>query len=110
VKRSAVIAILICALGSAGAASAAPRDARLTGLLRLCGGPPGVPCRNDTGNMISVLNSNRRVVARQRAHDGRFSFLLEPGSYTLSFLGVRRQVTLHAHQTVHENFTISGIS
>jgi hypothetical protein len=110
-KRLAVLVTCTVALRVAGAASAAPRDARLIGLLRLCGGPPPGRCSDDNGNNIFLINSHRHVVASQRAHHGRFSFLVVPGSYTISInfggFNVRRSVTLAAHQTRHVDITVA---
>ncbi|MGA2470618.1 MAG: hypothetical protein ABSG64_08010 [Solirubrobacteraceae bacterium] len=109
-KRLTVIVTCAALLGAACAASAAPRDAHLTGLLRLCGGPAPGRCYTENGT-VEVLDAQHRVVASQHTQGGRFSFLLAPGSYTLttrmSDLRAQRPVTLEAHQTLHANLIIA---
>ena len=80
-----VAVVAACAV-SAPAASAG-REARVTGLIRVCGGPIGVsgrprPCWHQNGT-VSVLGPNGHVIATQRTHHARFSFSLRPGTYTL---------------------------
>jgi len=83
-RRIAVVpvsAAVLLAVVAPGGATTAPRG-RVTGLIRLCGGPPPGRCFLQDGTAY-VLGARHRVVARQETRHARFSFLLLPGEYTL---------------------------
>ena len=107
-----VTIVAVCA----AAAPAAPlgREARVTGLIRLCGGPIGVngrprPCSHQNGT-VTVLGPYGHAVTAERTRDGRFSFSLPPGTYTpLARTGGtrgRRTVRLRPGLTLRANITI----
>jgi hypothetical protein len=102
-----VIAI-VPAVSQAGTSQA--HDARVVGVIRLCGGPAPGGCFNQNG-VVSVLNSEHQVVASEHTtHAGAFAFELAPGAYTLqaSTGGThgRNTVVAHAHKTTTANVVI----
>ena len=61
------------------------RDAHVVGKYEACGGPyPGHCWLQRTGTVSASRGPRHRVVAVQRLADGRFSFHLPPGKYTLT--------------------------
>jgi hypothetical protein len=112
------IAVLVCAVAvllavaDAGCASTAPRG-RVTGLIRVCGGPAPGRCRSDDGTAY-VLGARRRVLATQETRHARFSFLMPPGRYTLAAMadGMRdqRSIIVKADVVLHANIVFSGVS
>jgi hypothetical protein len=82
---SAVASML--ALGVSGCGSdAAARNAKVVGLVRLCGGP-GPGCFTEAVQLSVETDPGRKVVVREhlsRRSRGHFSFDLRPGVYTVS--------------------------
>ena len=114
-RRIAVLvgcAAVLLAVAAPGGASTAPRG-RVTGLIRLCGGPPPGRCFLQDGTAY-VLGVRNRVRATQEARHARFSFLLPPGRYTLAAktAGMRgqRPIAVKAHKVLHADIVFSGIS
>jgi len=85
-------------------------DARVSGLVRLCGGPAPARCFSQDAT-IAALDAQGQVVSTGRTSEARFSLSLPPGSYTLvaSTGGTRgeRHVVLHANKTVQVNIVIA---
>jgi hypothetical protein len=84
-------------------------DAHVSGLFRLCGGPPPGLCFSQNAT-VTVLDAQGQVVATGKTSQARFSFSLPPGTYTLIATtgGTRgqRKVVLKANQTVQANIII----
>jgi hypothetical protein len=109
-KRLALMACLLV-LGccpAVGAASSGSRDARVVGVIRLCGGP--APGRCFTQNGTVLVYSGQRLVATLRTNHAKFSTELAPGSYALEAQtgGTHRRVTViaRAHKTTVANIVI----
>lgn len=104
----AASAALLLGLVAASGAPTAPRG-RVTGLIRLCGGPAPGRCWSQDGTAY-VLGARQRIVGTQQTRQARFSFLLPPGQYTLVAKtgGTRgqRAITIKAHQVLHANIVI----
>jgi hypothetical protein len=89
--------------------AAASGDARVTGLVRLCGGPAPSRCatQNET---VTALDGAGEVVAAVATTHARFSFSLPPGTYTLlvttGLARGRRTVVLTAGRTTHANIVV----
>lgn len=104
------VAVAAIVPGTAGASGTA-RDARVTGVVKVCGRPAPGRCSAQRG-AISVMNAAGRVVATHKLAKGRYSFVLVPGRYTLlvkSPLGstvATRPVTAKIHRTTRENIVI----
>jgi hypothetical protein len=101
----------LCALALLGCGSAsAGLDGRVTGSIRLCGGPAPGRCFDQDGT-VSVLGRHDRLVATQRAVHAHFAFALPAGSYTLVARtgGTRgqRQVRIKAGRTLRVNVVIA---
>ena len=108
-----VAIVAICA--ARAPATPVGREARVTGLIRLCGGPIGVngrprPCWHQNGT-VTVLGSHGHVVATEKTRHARFSFSLPPGTYVLLARtgGTRgqRTVRLRPGLTLQANITIA---
>lgn len=116
-RFSAVVPVavaLLWMLAPAGAASAKtpPRNGRVVGTVSLCEGPlrRGVPdCTTFPPKhaLVSVIGSRRNVVVKQSTQNGRFSFSVPAGRYTLlaqvNGASTSRSVVAKADQTVHAN-------
>jgi hypothetical protein len=85
-----------------------PGDARITGVVKLCGGPKGGCFRERIS--VFVANAHRDVVASALRTNGRFSFAVPPGRYTVTardgVLG-RRSVNAVAHKTTRVSIVIN---
>jgi len=94
-------------------AVSATRDGRVSGSIRLCGGPAPGRCVARDGT-VSVLDRHDRVVATETTAHARFSFTLPAGSYTLvaSTAGVRAQrpIRIRAERTLRADVVIGGLS
>ncbi len=79
-------------------------DARVAGLIRLCGGPAPSRCASEDGT-VTVLDSQGQVVAATGTRDARFALSLPPGTYSLVAVAGgahgERTVVLEADRTVH---------
>jgi hypothetical protein len=113
-RRVAVMAGCVAALlfiAAAGRATTTPYG-RVIGLIRLCGGPPPGRCFSRDGT--AYLLSGHRVLATQKTRHARFSFVAEPGDYTLTAtsggLHGRRPIDVSAGRVVHANIVFGGIS
>lgn len=102
----------VTVINSANATEKTPAaDARAIGVFESCGGPPPGRCYPQHGS-VSVINSRRRRVARERVSaTGHFSFELRPGRYTLvarNTAGVRwsRSLKAVAHKATRANIVI----
>lgn len=110
-RLSALIAAAVLGLSAGGCGgSSESRDARVAGTVQICGGTPtnlhgiegggvlapGPPsdaqrlCRGQEGKLayearvrISIKGRNGRAVASSYYRDGKFSFDVAPGSYTV---------------------------
>ena len=110
-RRVAVIvgsvAVLLAVVAAVGAATT-PRG-RVTGLIRLCGGPPPGRCFLQDGT-VYARGLRGHVVASQNSQHARFSFLLPPGAYILvaETGGTRgqRSIVIKAHRVLHANVVI----
>jgi len=84
-------------------------SARVTGLVRLCGGPAPSRCFSQRA-AVGVLDRAGEVVAVQATTRARFSFSLPPGTYSLvattGGATGRHTVTLIAGHTVHANIVV----
>lgn len=109
-RRTVVALSILTALSLTSAAASSPaRTARVTGLIRLCGGPAPGRCFTQDG-IVSVLNSQHKVIASEHTKHAAFAFELAPGTYTLQATtgGTRGQktVTARAHTTTKANVVI----
>jgi hypothetical protein len=112
-KRVAVLVAcavaLVCVAAFAGG-STVPRNARVIGVIRLCGGPFPGRCFTQDGSVF-VLDSKHKVVASQHTRHAYFSFVLRPGDYKLvaktGGTRVERSVVAKAHRTVHASIVIA---
>ena len=110
-RRIAVLLWSLAVLLGAGTGSAAtaPRG-RVTGLIRLCGGPAPGRCFSQDGSAY-VVGPRHRVIAKQHTRHARFTFLLPPGRYTLFAQtgGTRgqRSILIKAGQVLHANVVIA---
>jgi hypothetical protein len=102
------VAVLLLAVVATGRASSTTRG-RVTGLIRLCGGPAPGRCFLQNGT-VSVIGPRNLVVAKQTTRHAQFLFLLAPGQYTLlaktDSIQRERTVVVKAHQLVHANIVI----
>jgi hypothetical protein len=73
-------AVAVAAAGCGG--ESALHNARLSGLVKLCGGPAN-KCFTEPMR-VSIIGTNHRVVADSHPLNGRFSFELASGMYTVS--------------------------
>jgi hypothetical protein len=100
-----LLAVAVVALGVAACGDSRHQtqtgDARLTGRVRLCGGP-----RNGcfTEKTWVFVTHHGQLVAASVIRDGRFSFDLKPGRYTVRTRGGggllgQRSVDAAAHKT-----------
>lgn len=84
-------------------------DARVAGLIRLCGGPAPSRCFSQDAT-VTVLDAQGQVVATAKSSHARFAFSLPPGTYSLiaSTGGVRgeRKVVLKADRTVQATIVV----
>jgi hypothetical protein len=100
---------MLLAVVAASGATTTPRG-RVTGLIRLCGGPAPGRCFSQDGRAY-VLGARHRIVETQQTRRARFSFLLPPGQYTLVAKtgGTRgqRAIAIKAHQVLHANIVIA---
>ena len=111
-RRTAVlvgsVAVLLLAVVATGRATGTARG-RVTGLIRLCGGPAPGRCFSQNGE-VSVVAAGELVVAKQETRDARFSFLLVPGKYTLVATtgGAQRErkIVVKAHRLLRANVVI----
>ncbi len=104
--RCDALALIAGVTAVAGCASARPqireasmviRDAHVVGKFEACGGPPPGHCwLQKTGTVSAIRDPSHRVVATRRLTDGRFSFHLLPGKYTLAARGQPWRTTVHA--------------
>jgi len=98
------VALLACACASAA------RDGRVSGSIRLCGGPAPSRCFDQDGT-VSVLGRHDRLLATQRTAHSRFSFTLPAGSYTLlartGGTRAQRRVAITAARTLRVNIVIA---
>jgi hypothetical protein len=85
-------------------------DAGVTGLVRLCGGPPPGHCFSQDGD-VTALDAAGEVVVVQATTRARFTFALPPGTYTLVATSGgatgRHTVTLAAGRTLRESIVVS---
>jgi hypothetical protein len=104
-----------CALafvaGGCGSQAVVP-TARITGIVKLCGGLSN-KCFTEPAR-ITVLDANHREVARSHPLDGRFSFALAPGRYTVSakadgYVIGTVSVSAAAGDTTHANITNNDV-
>lgn len=84
----------------------------MSGVVKLCGGPRN-QCYAESAR-VTVLGTNHKVVARSHPLNGRFSFALKPGAYTVSATssGIRvGTVNVHADagQTTRANITRKNV-
>ncbi|HEY1775743.1 MAG TPA: hypothetical protein VGG41_06245 [Solirubrobacteraceae bacterium] len=102
-------AFLLLTFAAAGGARNVVRG-RVTGLVRLCGGPAPGRCFSNQAT-VSVVTSRHVVVAKQQTRDGRFSFALVPGGYTLvartGDLRRERPIVIRANRLLHANIVFS---
>jgi hypothetical protein len=84
-------------------------DTHVSGLIRLCGGPPPSRCFSENAT-VTVLDARGQVVGTGKTSQTRFSFGLPPGTYTLVATtgGARgqRKVVVKADQTVEANIIV----
>jgi hypothetical protein len=108
----AVVLLLKLVLAGVGSAKTLPRNARVVGKVSLCEGPlhPGIPdCTTFPPKraLVAVIGSPGNVVVKQATQNGRFSFSLRPGRYTLvaqvNGASTRRSVVAKADKTVYAN-------
>lgn len=107
-----VASVIAVATAGCGGVSVA-QNARVAGVVKLCGGPPPGQCFTERVR-IYVLNASQRVVARSRSVDARFSFDLAPGAYTVSadasgYLIGRVSVHALARRTTRANITNTDV-
>lgn len=103
---AALIVLLLAACGSNGVKP----DARVVGVVKLCGGI-GNHCFTEKIS-IFLTNAHKDVVASALRTNGRFSFKVPPGRYTVTARdGVvgRRSVDAVAHRTTRVRIIITGI-
>lgn len=102
-KRLLAVAVVALGVAACGGSRHQTGDARLNGRVRLCGGP-----RNEcfTEKTWVFVTDHGHLVAASVIKDGRFSFDLEPGRYTVRARGGggllgQRSVDAVAHKTTH---------
>jgi hypothetical protein len=113
-KRAAatvVLALALCAAsGVSVEASSLPRDARVVGVISLCGGPAPGGCFTQDAT-VTVFDAKGVLVASQHTFHAKFSFLLRPGSYKLqaSTGGTRGHTSIvaRAHRTTTARILIA---
>jgi hypothetical protein len=83
-RRTVLLAVATAvAVGAAGCGGGSvARNARVTGIVKLCGGPVN-KCFTEPMR-VAVIGTNQGVVAHSHPLNGRFSFELAPGVYTVS--------------------------
>ena len=113
---ASVASLLALSVASCGS-RAVTRDARVLGVVKLCGGPnPG--CFTEAVQVSVETNQGHKVVVREhlsRGAHGHFSFELRPGVYSVSATNGGLSVgtvTVHASasQTVRANITDGDVS
>jgi hypothetical protein len=83
-RRAVLIGVVAATLSvSLAACGGVRRNARVSGVVRLCGGPAPGRCFTESVR-VSVTGPGDHVVARAHPSNGRFSFDLAPGIYTVS--------------------------
>lgn len=106
-RRLVAVVLLGLCLGACGTSRVAS-DARVAGVVKLCGGPAN-HCFTEKISVF-VANARRGVVASAIRTNGRFSFAVPPGQYTVTardgVLG-RRSVNAVAHKTTRVNIIIN---
>jgi hypothetical protein len=115
-KRAAAPIVLLLSLAisdglvTSGEARSLHRDARVVGVIRLCGGPAPGRCFSQDGT-VSVIDSKGHLVASQQTKKGAFSFLLAPARYILqaSTGGTRGRTSIvaRAHRTTTARILIA---
>jgi hypothetical protein len=116
--RAATIikASLVClvALLLAGCGSKRTASARITGIVKVCGGPllgEKASCSLQAGYMF-VFDRKHHLVARQRLRRGRYSFSVPPATYELvernSANSVTHATKAKAAETTVVNFVIEA--
>jgi hypothetical protein len=112
--RSSVIIVasvaVVLGIAVPSGAVTAPHG-RVTGLIRLCGGPAPGRCFSQDGTAYIVLGPGHRVMASQKTQHARFSFSLPPGHYTVVAKtgGTRgqRPIVIKANQVLRANVVIA---
>jgi hypothetical protein len=105
-RRLVALVLLGLCVGACGTSRVAG-DARVAGVVKLCGGPTN-QCFTEKISVF-VANAHRSVVASAVRTNGRFSFAVPPGRYTVTardgVLG-RRSVNAVAHKTTRVSIII----
>jgi hypothetical protein len=108
-KRFAAVAGTVFAL-TLFAFTTVSGEAKPPGVIRLCGGPSPGGCFTQEGT-VTVLDAKGHLVASERTRHARFSFLLQPGNYTLqaSTGGTRGRTSVlaRAHRTTTARILIA---
>jgi hypothetical protein len=100
-RRLVAVAVVALSVAACGSSSHQTRDARLTGHVRLCGGPRNECFSEKTWVFVT---DHGQLVATSVIRNGRFSFALNPGRYTVRARGGggllgQRSVDAMAHKT-----------
>jgi hypothetical protein len=100
----------LLAFAASGLAKSSGSNARVVGVIRLCGGPAPGRCFNQDG-VVSVRASHLKLIASQHTKRAAFAFSLPPGHYTLEATtgGTRSRrlpVDARAHTTIKVNVVI----
>jgi hypothetical protein len=86
VKRRTFVSFLVVPLLGvlvAGCGGKQKANARITGVVKVCGAPllgEEYSCTPQSGS-VSVFGPRNRLVAHERVSHGRYSFRLSPGTY-----------------------------
>ncbi len=108
---AALAAVAACVLVGCGTSSS--RDARVAGTVKLCGGL-GDRCFTEPVS-VTILSTGGQAIANAHTGNGRFSFALVPGTYTVVaradeyILGTVR-IDAVAHKTTRADITKSGVA
>lgn len=97
----AALAALVAGCGTAA-------SARIVGTFKLCGGPSSGHCYLEPAR-VTVRNRAGDVVASEHVRDGRFSFSLPSGRYTVSAGGSRASVRAVAGAVRRVNIINGGM-
>jgi hypothetical protein len=89
-------------------------DARIAGVVKVCGGPllgEKYTCTPQRGS-VTVFGPDHRLVSDQQLRRGRYSFRLSPGTYELvertNLHRLRREAKATANKTTTVNFVIEA--
>jgi len=106
-----LVLVAVFAMTTAANAHSKVQDARIVGVVKVCGGRAPGGCRQFGSGRVRVVSASGRLVAVRPVKHGEFSLWLRPGRYTLGVVwGVDRAplqpVVAVARRTKHVKIQI----